>query len=115
MLDQQPVGALAAEAVVLHPHQHPAAVQLVTVQRELQVALLEAALGIVGFPGAAIPELHRAAAILVFRNGAFEVAIVERMILDLDRQPLVMRVERGPARHRPGLEDAVKLQPEIIM
>ena len=32
MLDQQPVGALAAVAVMTHPHQHPAAVQLLAMQ-----------------------------------------------------------------------------------
>ena len=115
VLDQEPVGALAAVAVALHPHQHPAAVQLVAVQGEFQVALLEAALGIIGFPGAAIPQHDGAAAILVVRNGAFEIAVIERVILDLDRQPLVMRIERGPLGDRPGFEDAVELQPQIVM
>ncbi len=93
MLDQQPVGALAAIAVVAHPHQHPAAMQLVAIQREFKIALLEAALGIVGFPIAAIPQLHGAAAILVVRNGAFEIAIVERMVFHLHREALVVRIE----------------------
>ncbi len=115
MLDQQPVGALAAVAVAFHPHQHPAAVQLVAVQREFQVALLEAAIGIVGFPGAAIPQHDGAAAILVVGNGAFEIAIVQRMILDLDREPFVARIERWPPRHRPGFEDAIEFQPQIVM
>ena len=55
MLDQQPVGALAAGAVVAHPHQHPAAVQLVAVEGELQVALLEAAFGIARTPSSRGP------------------------------------------------------------
>ena len=37
------------------------------------------------------------------------------MILDLDREALVVRIERRPARHRPGLEDAVELEPQIVM
>src|SRR6266702_886343 len=115
MLDQQPVGALAASAIVAHAHEHPAAVQLVAVQRELEVTLLEAAFGIIGFPSAAVPQHHRAAAILAFWNRAFEIAIVERMVLDLDRQPLVAWIERRPLRHRPGLEDAVEFEPEIVM
>src|SRR5262249_42563711 len=49
------------------------------------------------------------------RDRTFEVAIIERMVLDLDREPLVMRVERGPPRHRPGLEHAVEFEPQIIM
>ena len=101
MLDQQPVGAFAAAAVVTHPHQHPAAMQLLAVEREFEIALLEAALGIVAAPGAAIPQLHGAAAILAFWNRAFEVAIVERMVFDLDGEALVFRIERGAAGHRP--------------
>ncbi len=115
VLDQEPVGALAACAVVAHPHQHPAAMQLVAMQGEFQVAFLEALFGIVGFPITTVPELHGAAAILALRNRAFEIAVVERMVLDLDRQPLVVRIERGPPGHGPGLEDAVEFEPQIVM
>ena len=97
VLDQEPVGALAAVAVALHSHQHPASVQLVAVQDEFQVALLEAALGIIGFPSAAIPQHDGAAAVFAFRNGAFEIAVIQRMVLDLDREPLVVRIERRPS------------------
>ncbi len=48
-------------------------------------------------PVAAIPQHHRATAILTLWNRAFEVAIVERVILDLDldldRETLVVRIE----------------------
>ncbi len=115
MLDEKPVGALAAVAVVAHPDQHPASMQLLAMQRELQIALLESPFRIVGFPIAAVPELHRAAAILPLGDGAFEIAVIQRMIFHLDRQPLVVGIERGAARHRPRLEHAVKLQPEVIM
>ena len=50
-----------------------------------------------------------------FGNGAFEVAVVERMVLDLDRQPLAVRIERRALGHRPRLEDAVELEPEIVV
>src|SRR5258708_3430284 len=73
------------------------------------------ALRIVGFPVAAIPKLHGAATILALRNGAFEIAIIERVIFHLHREALVARIERRPLRDRPGFEDAVELQPEIIM
>src|ERR1700760_1362808 len=84
-------------------------------QVEFQVALGKAALRIVRIPGAAVPQLNRAATILVFRNGAFEIAIVERMVLDFDREPLVMRVKRWSSRDGPGLEDAVELEAEIVV
>src|SRR5581483_7340723 len=87
MLDQKPVGALAAVTVMPHTHQHPASMQLVAMQAEFQITLLEPPFGIVRFPSAAVPELHRAAAILAFRNGAFEIAVVERMVLDFDGKP----------------------------
>ena len=115
VLDQEPVGALAAIAVMAHPHQHPAAMQLVAMQVEFQVALLEAALGIFRIPSAAVPQLHRAAAILVLRDRAFEIAVVERMVLDFDRKPLVMRVKRRSSRDGPGLEHAVEFEPQIVM
>src|SRR6185437_373323 len=115
MLDQKPVGALAAGAVMAHAHQHPASVQLVALKREFEVAFPEAGFGIITIPIAAIPELHGAAAILALRDRAFEVAVVERMILDFDGEPLVMRVERRAAGHRPRLEDAVEFEPQIVV
>ena len=71
VLDQQPVGALAAGPVTLHPHQHPAAVQPLAVEREFQIAVRERRLRrriASGSQIAAVPELHRAAAILALRE-----------------------------------------------
>ncbi len=107
MLDQEPVGPFSSGAVVAHADQHPAAVQLVAVQREFQIALLVSPLRILGFPIAAVPELHRTAAILPLRNGAFEITVIQRMVFDFDRESLVVRIERGAPGHCPGLEDAV--------
>jgi hypothetical protein len=84
-------------------------------QGELQIALLETAFGIFGFPSAAVPQHDRAAAVLALRNRALEITIVERVVFDLDGQPLVVRIERGPFRHRPGLEDAVEFEPQIVV
>ncbi len=49
------------------------------------------------------------------RDRAFEIAVVERVVFHFDREPLVRRIERGPARDRPGLEHAIQLQPEVIV
>jgi len=68
-----------------------------------------------GNPVAAVPQLHRPAAILALGNGAFEIAIVERVVLDFDRKSLVMRIEGGSARHGPGLEDAIELEAQIVV
>ena len=67
------------------------------------------------FPIAAVPDLDRAAAIFALRDGAFEVAVVERMVLDLDGEPLVCRIERWAARHRPGLEHAIQLETQVVV
>ena len=115
MLDQQPIRAFTPGAIVAHAHQNPTAVQLFSVQREFQIALLESALRIVGLPIAAVPELHGPAAILGFWNRAFEIAIIERMIFNFHRQALIVRIERRPLGNRPGFENAAELQPEIIM
>jgi hypothetical protein len=66
-----------------------------------------------GNPVAPIPELDRPSTVLAFRDRALEVAVVERMVLDLDRQALVVRVERWTPGDRPRLEDAVQLETEI--
>ena len=50
-----------------------------------------------------------------FGNGAFEIAVIERMVFDLDREPLVTRIERRTFGDRPGFEDAVELEPQIVM
>src|SRR5262249_20145085 len=48
-------------------------------------------------------------------DGTFEIAVLQRMVFDLDRQTLVRWIERGPFGHRPGLEDAAVLEPQIIV
>ena len=63
-LDQQPVVALFARPPV-HAHQMPAALQLLAVECEVEVALWQALVRIVfRLPGAAVPDHHRAAAVL---------------------------------------------------
>jgi hypothetical protein len=118
MFDQQPVGSLAAGPVVLDADQHPASLEMRALKLEFQIAVRESLLGRVstlGRPIAAIPELNRAAAVLAFRDRPLEIAIGERMVFHLDRQPLLPRVERGSASHGPRLEDAVELRPQIIV
>ena len=71
-------------------------------QGEFEVAALQPLPRIAfGQPVAAIPELDRAATILVFRDGALEIAVVQRMILDLDGEALDAGIERRPLGHRP--------------
>ena len=57
MLDQQPVGALAAVAVVLQPNQDPAAAQPLPGEREFQLAAGERLLGRLAAFGLPIPAI----------------------------------------------------------
>ena len=112
------VAAAAARARIAAagPHEHPRSLQLVAVQRELQVALLQRRVDVVDFgrPRAAVPEHHDAGAV-AFGNDALELAVLERMILDVHRQPLGLRIERRPLRHRPRQQHAVVLEPEVVV
>ncbi len=117
MLDQQPGVLRLAGLIALQPHDHPGSVHPLAFHDELQFALgqrladvLEALLG---RPVAAVPQHDRAAAILALGDGAFEIAILERMILDLHRHPAVLRVERRRLRHRPRPERPLVFEAQI--
>src|ERR1039458_5605797 len=88
MLDQEPISAPAAIAVMLHPYQHPFALQLLAKQCKFKVAVGETFSGVIGKPVTAVPNFHCAATILTLRNRAFEITVIERMILDFNRKPL---------------------------
>src|SRR6202035_2254987 len=117
LLDQQPVLAVVAGARAGHAHERPAAAQLLALELELELALaprLER-LALLGAPGAAVPEQHGAAAVFPGRDDALEGAGIDRVVLDLPRQPLLVRIQARPFRHRPALQHAVHLQAEVIV
>ncbi len=117
MLDQEPVVPLLAFAA-FHPHQDETALQPLAVEDDLKVAFLQALMRIgpgLGLPIAAVPQHHRAAAILAFWDRPLEVAVVERVVLHLHGEPAVMRVDRRAFGHRPGLERPVELQAEVVV
>src|SRR5690606_31532975 len=66
-------------------------------------------------PEAAVPDHDGAAAVLTLGDRALEVAVVERMVLHLDREPLVLGVARGSARYGPRLEHPVHLEPQVVV
>ncbi len=114
-LDEQP-RLLAFAWPLLHAHEVPAALQFLAVQSEFEVALLEAELRVIfRLPAAAIPDHHRAAAILAFGDGAFERVVLDRMIFDVDREPLVVRYEAWAAGDGPAQHHAAELQPKIVV
>jgi hypothetical protein len=120
MLDEKPVVALAAVSCPsLHAHQHPPAPQLFASDNELELAFAECGAGVGGFlfghPVAAIPEHHCAAAVFAFRDRAFEIPVVERMVLDLHRQSLVAGIAGRTFGDSPGFEYPVELEPQVIV
>ena len=92
--------------------------QSLALQRELEIALRQRLLGglrSIGLPITAIPQHDRAAAILTLGDRPFKVAIIEGMIFDLDRKPLVIGIERRSFGHSPGFENAIQLEPQIVV
>ena len=114
-LDQQPVLALLA-APGGHADEMPAARELCALEPEIETALLQSAHRVaVGFPAAAVPDDDLAAAVLALRDPSLEVGVVERMVLDMHREPLVARHEARTPGDRPTRERVADLQAEVVM
>ena len=64
--------------------------------------------------GRQVPR-SRPRAIIAVGDGALELGIVDRVVLDVDRHALVGGTERRPFRHRPAPQHASVLQPEVPM
>ena len=112
-LEQQPLLLASAR---LRADEVPAALQALAVQREGEMAL-----GVgrarVAFrrPAALVPDDHGAAAVLALGDRALEGEVLQRMVLRVDREALLPANEARAPRHRPALENAVELQPEIVV
>src|SRR5262249_26084067 len=94
----------------------PAAFQALAVQLEIETPLLVATLGIPDrLPASSIPQHDGTAAIFASGNGAFEVAVGERMILDMHGEALVRRIEAWALCDGPALECAFQFQTEVVV
>ena len=119
MLDEQPRAAFlspVAGITTLGADEHPRSFQLVSLERELQIALLDRLIHIVNLrrPCAAVPQ-HDDAGAIAGGDDAFELAVVERVIFDVHREPLRRRIERGSFRDRPGEQHAVVLESKVVV
>src|SRR5205814_6207582 len=65
--------------------------------------------------GAVVPDLDGAGAVLPLRDLALEARVLERMVLDVDGEMLLARLERHALRHRPARERAVALEAEVVV
>src|SRR4029453_10395234 len=94
----------------------PASLQLVAVERELEVAGVVALVRVfLRLPRPAVPQEHRAPAVLALGDDALELAVLDGMVLDVHRQAPLERVEARPLRHRPALERAFELEAEVVV
>ena len=64
---------------------------------------------------ALVPDLDRAGAVLPLRDLAVERRVLERMVLDVDGEVLLARLERHALRDRPARQRAVPLEPEVVV
>ena len=85
---------------------------------ELQIAARELAFAVAvleHFERADVPQHHAARAVVALGNVAFEVAIADRVILDMHRQ-LLRQWDLGWALwNGPALQRAADLKPQIVM
>src|ERR1700729_1654867 len=118
MLDQQPVVPLASSTIVLHPDEDPTPVKTLSIEGKLEVAPDESLLGRLatfGLPIAAVPQLNRAPAVFAFGDCAFKITVIERVILNFYRQPLVARIKRWPLGYSPRLENTVQFETKVVV
>jgi hypothetical protein len=116
MLDEQPRSIATTGPFAFGPHEHPGSLQLVAIERELEVTFLERRIHVVNFgrPRAAVPQHHDAGAV-PGGNHALERAVLDWMILNHHGEALGRRIERRTFRHRPRQQHTVVLEPEVIM
>src|SRR5581483_9559065 len=99
-------------------YQHEAAPQFFTLEAKFQFATrqlflcTESALRRVR---AFVPDDDFAASVLALGNGTFKRSVVEGVIFDLNRQPLVGGVHGRSLRHGPGLQHPVEFQTQVVV
>ena len=116
LLQHQP--SLAA-IVGIGPDDRVSALEALAVQDELDLALAEADAGgwlaWLGLPGSPVPDDDVSPAVLLRRNDALEVEVLDRVVLGAHRQAADLRVEGRALRDGPADEDAVDLEAEVVV
>ena len=83
---------------------------------ELEEPALRAGPRILGLRRAvapAVPDDDGAGTVVARRDHALEVGVLERVILDVDGEALVLGPDRGTLGHGPALQHAVHLEAEV--
>jgi hypothetical protein len=92
--------------------QSPQAAQLVAAELEQELAVSETELGVLErHEAAAVPDDHRAGAVVALRDQPLEIGVLDRVILGFEGAAFVLRVERRPFGHRPGVKGSGDFQP----
>ncbi len=111
-LDEQPFFSGRA----FDPHQRPHPFQLESFELKQKLPRRHARAWIAHrLPAPAVPHHHRPRAVVPVGDHPLEIGVFDRVVLGLHRQPLLGGVGRGAARDRPRFQNAVPLQPQIIM
>ncbi|GAA1525351.1 hypothetical protein GCM10009827_047570 [Dactylosporangium maewongense] len=116
LVQQQPV--VLAVLLPPRPDQDERPAQLLAVQPRVQLAGGHRGGGVrvlVRLPRPGVPHDDVAATVPAGGDDPFEVDVVHRVVLDVERGPPHLRVERRPLRHRPAGERPVDLQPEVVV
>ena len=111
--DQEPLLVLPA-----HPCEAPAAAQLVAAELHLDEPALELGQEILGLRRAiapVVPHDDGAGTVVVLRDDALEVGVLERVVLDVDGQALDLGPERRALGDCPALEHPGHLQAEVVV
>src|SRR5207248_7467740 len=83
-------------------YKRPLAVELVALELEEEFPFFESLPPILERdPLAAVPDDDAAGTVVPRRNHTLEVAVLQRMVFDFDRQPLVVHVVRRSFGNRP--------------
>ncbi len=117
LFDEQPVVlALFAEAVALHADERPVAFQLLAVEDEFKLPCAQAFVHVGDrFPGPLVPDHHGAAAVLAFWDRAFEAAVLDGVVLDLDGEALVGHHVAWAFSDRPAFKNAPPAKAKVVM
>ena len=115
-VDHQPLLALAGAPA--GPDQRHATTQLLAGQLQVQLAPRHLGHRVValGQPvGPSVPHHDVAGAVLAVGDDPLEVQVVDRVVLDVHRQPPDTGVQRGAPGHRPAHEHAVDLEAHVVV
>ena len=103
------IHAMDQPVLVARAEERVAAAHALAVEGRDHLAVAE----LLGIEGASVPDTHRARAVLALRDVALELEVLERMVLGPNREPVLVRVRRDPARQRPGGERALVLEAQV--